>query len=164
METDTQAVISQVIGRVPSGLWILTVRDETGRETGMLASWIQQASFDPPMVTVAVNNERYINEWLGQTNCAALSLLGESHRRFIGHFGNGFKPHEPAFDEIHVCRGETQVPVLAEALGWLEGKIVDRMPAGDHTVYLLQVTGAGVGPNFTDERPLVHIRKNGFRY
>ncbi len=40
--------IAQVLGRIPSGIFVLTVGDDTGRETGMLASWVQQASFDPP--------------------------------------------------------------------------------------------------------------------
>ena len=49
---DTKS-LDPVLGRVPSGIFILTVG--TGdRATGMLASWVMQAGFEPPMVTVAV--------------------------------------------------------------------------------------------------------------
>ena len=47
--------IGPVLGRTPSGVFILTASSGDGQETGMLASWVQQASFDPPAITVAVN-------------------------------------------------------------------------------------------------------------
>ena len=51
----TTQAIGAVLGRVPSGVFILTASDGQGKETGMLASWVQQAGFDPPCDTVAVN-------------------------------------------------------------------------------------------------------------
>jgi flavin reductase (DIM6/NTAB) family NADH-FMN oxidoreductase RutF len=60
---ETEA-IAQSLGRVPSGLFILVAGDGADRRTGLLASWLQQASFEPPQVTVAVNKSRYLNDWL----------------------------------------------------------------------------------------------------
>jgi flavin reductase (DIM6/NTAB) family NADH-FMN oxidoreductase RutF len=164
METETQQAIAQVLGRIPSGIWILTIADGRGGETGMLASWVQQAAFEPPMVTFAVSRERYLNTWLKQTQTAALNLLGESQKNYLRHFGNGFKPEEPAFDALSITRGQTGLPLLSDALGYLEGKIAGSLEAGDHTIYALEVTAAGAGPGFPDERPMVHLRKSGFRY
>src|SRR5689334_892497 len=96
MDDSVRQIVGQVLGRIPSGIWILAVRDAEGRETGMLASWVQQASFEPPQVTVAVNRERYIHPWLEQTGVATLSLLGETQKSLVSHFGNGFHPHEEA--------------------------------------------------------------------
>ena len=58
--------IAAVLGRTPSGIFVLTARAADGRETGMLASWVQQASFEPPMVTVAVNRKRFLHDWLAE--------------------------------------------------------------------------------------------------
>ena len=164
MESEKRQAIAHVLGRVPSGIWILTVRDQSGRETGMLTSWVQQASFEPPMVTVAVNRERFINDWLRETGGAALSLLGESHKQFMVHFGRGFEPHEEAFEDINISRGLMGIPVLTDAIGYMEGNITASFPAGDHIIYLLEILEAGIGPGLGMERPMVHIRKNGFRY
>ena len=164
MEIDTRHAISQMLGRIPSGLSILTVRDGQDHETGMLVSWVQQAAFEPPLVTVAVNRERYVHEWLEQSQCAALNLLGETHQQFLSHFGKGFKPGESAFDDVPIQRGVTGVPLLSGALGYLEGRLAGKLPAGDHVIYLLEIVGAGVEPDFATQRPLVHLRKNGFRY
>src|SRR4051812_36801885 len=66
--------LSQALGRVPSGLYILTAcRD--GKATGMLASWVQQAGFDPPMVTVAVNRDRYVGDWIAHSGRFALNQV-----------------------------------------------------------------------------------------
>jgi flavin reductase (DIM6/NTAB) family NADH-FMN oxidoreductase RutF len=164
MDTDRQQAIGKVLGRIPSGVWILTASDGDGRETGMLASWVQQAAFEPPLLTFAVNRERFLNDWLARTQTAALSLLGESQKQFLRHFGSGFKPEEPAFEGIQTVRGETGLPLLSEALAALEGRITGSLTAGDHMIYLLEITAATAGPSLTDERPLVHLRKNGFRY
>lgn len=157
-------IVGPVLGRTPSGIFILTAADGRGNETGMLASWVQQASFEPPIVTVAVNRKRYLHEWLDEAPHIALSLVGESQRNLLGHFGRGFEPGEPAFEGVNVARGRNKLPVLADALGYLEGRIETRVESGDHVVYFVEITGGGAGPALTDEKPMVHIRKNGFNY
>ena len=52
--------LGSALGRIPSGLFILTV-GQGEAETGMLASWVQQCSFDPPRVSVAIQPQREIN-------------------------------------------------------------------------------------------------------
>lgn len=167
MSTDSTPdhdVIGAVLGRTPSGLFILTARGPDGAETGMLASWVQQAAFEPPIVTVAVNRKRYINDWMQADSPVALSLLGESQKQLLGHFARGFEPDAPAFEGIDVLRTPAGCPALAGALGWLEGKVTGSLDAGDHVVYLIGLTSAGGSDALESERPWVHVRKNGFNY
>ncbi len=67
MENQQSENLGAVLGRTPSGIFILIAGDGQDNTTGMLASWVQQASFEPPQVTVAVNKKRYINEWLAKS-------------------------------------------------------------------------------------------------
>lgn len=48
---------AQAMGRVVGSLSVVTCKDGDA-ESAMLASWISQASFDPPGVTVAVKRDR----------------------------------------------------------------------------------------------------------
>ena len=164
MDDATREAIAPVLGRTPSGIFILTATDGAGNETGMLASWVQQASFEPPMVTVAVNKKRYLNDWLQAAPRMALSQVGENQKKLLGHFGRGFEPGVAAFDGVPTAQGETGLPVLTEAMGYLEGRISHSQDAGDHTVYFLVVVAGGVSGSLTDDKPMVHIRKNGFNY
>lgn len=158
------ATLAAVLGRIPSGLVILTAGDGNGRETGFLASWVQQASFEPPMVTVAVNVKRFIHEWLAAAPSVGLNLIGEGQKEFLKHFGAGFEPGHSAFEGLQVARGRSGVPLLSDALGCLEGRVVSQMPAGDHIIYGVELFDARFGTAFEALQPWVHIRKNGFRY
>ena len=164
-ETAAQrAAIGAMLGRTPSGLFILTARGPDGAETGMLASWVQQASFEPPTMTIAVNRKRYIIDWLQTGSVIALSLLGESNKSLLGHFGRGFEPGAPAFNGVDLDRTPHGCPVMVAALGWLEGRVTGRLDTGDHVLYAAELTAAGSNSSLETEKPWVHIRKNGLNY
>ena len=119
MTDDLREIIGPVLGRIPSGVFILTASDGNGHETGMLASWVQQAAFEPPMVTVVVNSKRFLNDWLQQEPKVALSLIGETRTEFLKHFGRGFEADQPAFEGLNISRGSNGLPILADAIGYL---------------------------------------------
>src|SRR3954464_11070823 len=81
--------LSQALGRIPSGLYILTV-SVGERSTGMLASWVQQAGFEPPMVTAAIRRDRYVADWIAEAGRFTLNQLATGSRSLIRHFGRGF--------------------------------------------------------------------------
>lgn len=159
-----QDLIGPVLGRTPSGVFILTARHTDGRETGALLSWVQQASFSPPMVTIAINQKRYLNQWLSDAPSVVLNLVGQSQTQFLKHFGAGFGPDEPAFEGFAVNRTPAGLPVLSEALGYLEGTVRSQLETGDHIIYAVEITAGGVGPGFSEHKPMVHIRKSGYNY
>ena len=164
MNQETRDAIAPVLGRTPSGIFILTASDGGDLETGMLSSWVQQCSFDPPMMTVAVNRKRYINDWLAVDTPVILNLVGDSQKSLLGHFGKGFEPDQPAFEGLSTLRGENGITALQDALGYLECRVISRQEAGDHFVYVTEVVGGASGASLSDDAPMVHIRKNGFNY
>ena len=104
-----------ILGRVPSGIFILTAG--TGdRATGMLASWVMQAGFDPPTVTVAVKLGRYVCAWIGDGEPFVLNVVGDKQAHFLKHFGRGFELGQPAFEGLQVQPCGRGVPVLALSL------------------------------------------------
>src|SRR5436305_1499096 len=110
--------MSGALGRIPSGIFILTARHGEA-ETGMLSSWVQQCGFAPPLVSVAVRSDRYLADWLLEGTSFTLNILDDSQTDMIGHFGKGFEPEEDAFAGLEVTREESSAPVLMEALAYL---------------------------------------------
>jgi flavin reductase (DIM6/NTAB) family NADH-FMN oxidoreductase RutF len=145
---------------VPSGLFVLTARDGR-RETGMLASWVQQCSFDPPQVSVAVRAGRYILDWLAEGRAFVLNVLPEGGKALVAHFGKGFEPGEPAFDGLEVRRDRDLPPVLLAAHAYLACRVVARLGAGDHTLVVGRVERGAV---LHEGKPTVHVRKSGLKY
>lgn len=156
--------IGRVLGQTPSGIFVITAANSAGRETGMLASWVQQASFEPPMITVCLRKDRFLNAWFEEVPQLAVNIIGESQRPLLKHFAAGFSPEGDAFIGVEIKRGITGLPVLGDALGYLEGNITGRISIGDHMLYTVAVVGAGTGTALNTQRPMVHIRKNGFTY
>jgi flavin reductase (DIM6/NTAB) family NADH-FMN oxidoreductase RutF len=148
------------LGRVPSGLFIITVGSGDAA-SGMLASWVQQCSFQPPQLSVAVKRGRGLNEQLTPGTAFTVNILADDQTHLIAHFGRGFSPGEPAFAGIEVEQAEGVPPVLAEALAYLHCRVSGRCEAGDHDLVLGEVVG---GKLQADGEPMVHIRKSGAHY
>jgi flavin reductase (DIM6/NTAB) family NADH-FMN oxidoreductase RutF len=157
---DPQKNLASALGRIPSGVFVLTLARD-GVETGMLASWVQQCSFRPPMLTFVVQRGRAIADLLPKDAVFTLNILEAAQTDMIAHFGKGFTLAEDAFGGIDIERTAPHGPILKEALAYLHGKVVDRIPVGDHDLFLAEVTA---GCLLDEGQPMVHVRKNGFHY
>jgi len=159
-DADAQKQLAAALGRVPSGLFIVTAR-QGDAETGMLASWVQQCSFNPPQVTLALRADRPITAWLTPDAFFALNVLDDGQTDMIGHFGRGFELAQPAFDGLEITRLPSGPVVLDEALAYLECQVVARHSGGDHDVLIARVLA---GRMLSDGHPMVHVRKSGMHY
>ena len=157
---EAQRRLAAALGRVPSGLFIMTVCQGEAA-TGMLASWVQQCSFEPPQISVAVQRARPIAAWLREGAPFTVNILDAGQTDMIVHFGRGFALDQPAFEGLEITRSEGGAPVLSEALAYLECRVTGHFPAGDHDLYLGRVVGGQV---LSDGQPMVHIRKSGLHY
>lgn len=157
---DHHKELAAALGRVASGLFIVTFRRDDA-ETGLLASWVQQCSFDPPGVTIAIKKGRPVSKWLQAGTLFAVNILDDAQTDMIVHFGRGFELSEPAFDNIAVDRPSTGAPVLREALAYLQCRIVSTHSVGDHDLAFGEVVD---GRLLNDGQPMIHIRKNGLHY
>ena len=149
------------LGRVPSGIYILTVASDDGHSTGMLASWVMQAGFEPPMVTVAVRQGRYVCDWLSAKHPFVLNIVGQHDKALLKHFAKGFEQGAAAFEGLETEPGPGGTPKLCAAIGHLECNPQGHVDSGDHRIFLAEV----VGGKLLDERPpMVHLRKSGKHY
>ena len=156
----TQDEIGNALGKIPSGVGVLTAKHQN-EESAMLASWFQQAAFEPPLITVAVNKSRPIGPIIDSSKKFCLSLFHTNQKELFSHFAKGFKPGEDPFEDISVMRKTTACPIITEAMSFLECELVSVTEAGDHLLYLGRIVDAGV---LDDGKSMVHTRSNGFRY
>src|SRR5262249_1653421 len=162
MEPDTMdaPLWPAALGRIPSGLFIVTAR-HGDQETGMLASWVQQCSFEPAQITLAIKRGRDVGNWISGGDPFVVNILGTSQTDLIGRFARGFDPGEPAFEGLAIERSASGVPVLSAALAWLECRATKTVEVGDHDLFIALVED---GRLLRDGEPRVHIRKSGLKY
>ena len=154
--------VGRALGRVPSGVFVLSARDGP-RTLGMLCSWVQQAAFDPPAVSLAIAKDRPIRPAILATRRLAISVLAEGDMDLMRRFARPRPgPGDDAFDGAETIAAPSGLPVLARALAWLDCELIDTLDvAADHEIFVARVAAGEVlrqGPSFT------HVRGNGFHY
>jgi flavin reductase (DIM6/NTAB) family NADH-FMN oxidoreductase RutF len=154
--TAADAGIPAALGRIPSGLFVVAWRDGDA-DRCMLASWVMQAGFAPPQVSVAIAASRELLGALDRGTTFAVSVLADAQRSLLARFG---KPADDAFAGLAVQRTATGAAVLADAAAWLDCRPTARAAHGDHVVVLAEIVAGGG----TGAEPAVHVRKNGLRY
>jgi flavin reductase (DIM6/NTAB) family NADH-FMN oxidoreductase RutF len=151
------------MGRVIGSLAVVTARDEEA-VSAMLASWVSQASFDPPGVTVAVKKDRGMETMLQPGNKFAISMVPEAQEKAIMKAMT--KPFAPGTDRLAaVQHHDSEVsgcPVLDGAHAAMDCLVVSRMEAGDHWIVYGQVEAGKL--NNETQLTAVHHRKVGNHY
>ena len=162
MDSDAaQHPLMGILGKVPSGIYILAAKSGDD-ETGMLASWVMQAGFEPPMLTVAVKQGRYLADWLTAGNPFALNVVAEEGKHLLSHFGRGFELGQPAFEGIATERHAAGPLFLTEGVvGYLICEPKAHTESGDHRIFVAEVID---GQSMSEARPMTHIRKTGSGY
>ena len=152
----------QALGRVLGSLCVLTAR--RGHLGGaMVASWVSQASFSPPGITVAVAKDRAVEQLLHGGNHFALNVLAAGREKgLMKHFLQPFAPGADRFAGLEVTESPHGQPLLQEALAWLEVQVCQRMECGDHWLIYGRVDHG----DLLDEKGLtaVHQRRSGAYY
>ncbi len=138
------AAIQTVLRHFAYGLYALTVKREAD-EHGITANWVSQASFDPAMVVVAVESTSKMIEMIRDAHHFAISVFHEGQRDLAEKLGRGQVGAMPKLKGVKTKPGPIAgAPVLADALGWVECRVVATLPSGDHTLVLGEVVEAGV--------------------
>ena len=160
MSEDLKDKIGHSLGRVVSGVAVLTTQ-QGEQPAAMLASWYQQASFEPPLISVAIKRGRPVGEILQTSKKFVLSILHTGQKDMLGHFGKGFEPGQNPFQGIKTEKQKTGIPILKNCLCYLECELRATYDTGDHQIYIGEIINAG---SEEEGQPMVHVRRSGFNY
>jgi flavin reductase (DIM6/NTAB) family NADH-FMN oxidoreductase RutF len=153
--------VGKAIGRIPSGVFILTAADE-GESSAMMASWVQQVAFDPPALCVAVAKGRPIGEMIRESGQFSLSIIPEGDTTLMKRYARGLKPGEDAFAGVETLTTPLGIPALKSALAWLDCQLLQTVDfGGDHDLFLAEVVGGAV---LQPGHAFMHQRGSGFHY
>lgn len=154
--------LDKAMGRLSGGLYIITATKDAV-SSAMLASWVSQASFEPPGFTIAVAKDRAIESLMQVGDSFVLNVLEEGkYQPLMKHFLKRFKPGADRFAGVDTQTAENGSPILNDALAYLECEVVSRMECSDHWVVYSKVTAGRVSS--PDGMTAVHHRKVGNHY
>ena len=154
--------LDKAMGRLSGGLYIITAARGDIR-SAMLASWVSQASFEPPGLTIAVAKDRAIESLMQVGDRFVLNVLEEGkYQGLMKHFLKRFKPGADRFAGVKTQTANNGSPILTEALAYLECEVESRMECSDHWIVYSKVTSGRVSA--PDGLTAIHHRKVGNHY
>jgi flavin reductase (DIM6/NTAB) family NADH-FMN oxidoreductase RutF len=151
------------VGHIPSGLFIVVVRDEKSNVIdGYLASWVQQVSFDPLMVSLAIKPGRPAYDLIKQGLVFSINIVGEHEKSFLKHFWKGYDPSSNPFSEIRTEFTENGGVLMLDAKSSLVCRLKSSVAPGDHEVVFAEVLSSHSLKE--ESKSAVHLRKSGANY
>lgn len=127
------------------GLFVLTARDGE-KDNGCIINTAGQVTVTPNRITIAVNKQNYTHDMILKTGVFALSILDQSAPfSLFQQFGFQCGRTIDKLANTPVQRTPEGVAYLMQhSSAWIAGKVVQTMDLGTHTLFLADVTDAGV--------------------
>lgn len=139
-----QAVKKKALRLFTYGLYVQTARHEGELAAGTV-NWVSQASFNPPLVMVAVKADSHLHTVIERSGRFALNVLSAEQQSIAQDF---FRPTQVSGQTLNGHPFEegpaTGSPLLTELPAWVECQVTDTVKRGDHTVFVAEVIEAGV--------------------
>jgi len=140
------------------GVYILSSENE-GEYCVSTITWVSQASFEPPMISVCIKRNSASYEIVKKRGEFILHLLGDNQKELASTF---FKP---TIFENEKLNGqefslENNLPLLKDIPAYIQCKVVEILENGDHPLFLAEVVDAKIN---NDSNPL-ELRKTGWTY
>ena len=150
-----------VLRQLTYGLYAITAEHE-GERGVFTANWLSQASFEPPLVMLSVENDSSTLPLIRGSGVFAICPLASDQRELAGALG---RPKARAGDKfaslgLRTIETASGCPALADALGYVVCRVRDEVPAGDSVVFVAEAIEARV---LAEGEPL-EMRAAGFRH
>ena len=140
-----------VLSHFASGVTVVTNWDAEGRPAGLTASAFTSVSLEPPLILVCVDHKAQSYPALRASSRFAINILGAEGEAVSRRFAT---TNADKFDGVTYRSGPLGLPLLAEALAYLECRTVHAYPGGDHTIFVGEVEAAQA----RDGEPLLYFR------
>lgn len=142
----------RILGHWVSGVAVVAARAADGRPCGLTASAVASLSLDPPLVLACIDRSADSHDCIRYAGCFSINVLAfdaeRIARRFaeleVGEKFNGIAHHV----EI------SGAPVLDDAFAWVDCRVHETYPGGDHTIYIGEVLSGDTRTG----APLVYYR------
>jgi flavin reductase (DIM6/NTAB) family NADH-FMN oxidoreductase RutF len=140
----------EAIAHFATGVTVVTTTVD-GRPAGMTASAVCSLSLDPILLLVCIDNRLPTHEAIDASRRFAVNVLGEGDEALAQLFA---RPAEDKFAGVELLQG-SDPPVLVRAIASFVCDVQERVPGGDHSIFVGRVLSCAATPG---RRPLLYFR------
>lgn len=129
----------RILGKFATGVTVASTK--IGEETwGMTANAVTSLSLDPPLVILCIQKDGQSRSKFEEGNCFALNILSAEQQEISDRFA--FKGPKD-FSGLDTTTAETGAPILDGTLGWVDCKLQEILPGGDHDIFIGEIVAGG---------------------
>jgi flavin reductase (DIM6/NTAB) family NADH-FMN oxidoreductase RutF len=148
----SQAAFREAISQFATGVTIVTTTHR-GRPAGMTASAVCSLSLDPVLLLVCIDNRLPTHTAIDASRRFTVNVLGEASADLARRFG---RRTEDKFADVSLAAG-ADPPVLTDAIAHFVCEVQERLPGGDHSIFVGRVLSCAATPG---RRPLLYFRSD----
>lgn len=140
-----------VLSHFASGVTVVTTTDADAQPAGLTASAFTSVSLDPPLVLVCVDHKSQTYPALLERGRFAVNILCADQTDLSKRFAS---TRLDKFTDVRYRTSELGLPLIDDALAYLECTTVNTHVEGDHTIFVGLVERSGTGSG----EPLLYFR------
>ena len=141
------------------GVYVVTTRKDE-KINGMTAAWVSQVSLNPLLVMVSIAPPRYTYTLIKESGFFAVNVLTGDQVELAKRFGYKSGRKIDKFAGLEHLTAGSGTPVLPQAYAYLDLKLAHTFAAGDHTLFVGEVTEAKI--LHPESHPLIFKKSDFF--
>lgn len=139
------------LSRFPSGVTVVTTRDDENRFHGITVSAFCSLSLEPPRVLICIEKTTGSHEALQSSGSFVVNMLNADQRGLSERFASTVADK---FGGLDLDVGIDGIPILSGCLATLECRVTNAYDGGDHSIFVGEVEKATV----SDGDPILYFR------
>jgi len=125
----------------PRRVALITSRFQ-GKDNVLPVDWHMPLSFSPKLYCISLESGNYSSEMITASGCFAVNFMGAEYEEQIIACGkiSGRNNDKFSLTGLGKIKAEkVDAPLIENALGWLECRLVNTVLTGDHTLFIGEV-------------------------
>jgi flavin reductase (DIM6/NTAB) family NADH-FMN oxidoreductase RutF len=151
---DVDSTFEKLVSDLDPPMYVVTAA-VNGERAGCLVGFATQASIDPPRLLVLISKANETFRVAREAEVLGVHYLGADNKPLAELFGEESGDWTDKFARCDWHEGPNKVPVLSGVRGWVAGRVLERLDAGDHVAHLLEPIDAG----FADGPPPLTLQQ-----
>jgi flavin reductase len=144
----------KIMGQFATGVTVVTTDGEAGPH-GLTANAVASLSLVPPLVLVAVDKRAHSLDHIKKNRCFAVNILRLDQEEISRRFAT---PGPKDLIGLGITTATTTAPVLSDCLAFVDCRVVEILPGGDHEIFIGEIVAGG----FHGGEPLLY-HAGGYR-
>lgn len=141
----TEGTSRAALDKISYGLYVVASMKD-GKPNGQISNTVFQLTDPPLRIAVCLNKKNLTHEFISETGCFTVSVLGQEQFDMVRNFGYRSGRTMDKFADVEYVTGQNGCPILCNCMAYLEARVIpDKiLDVGTHNLFVADVTGGMV--------------------